>query len=69
VPPEGQLLDEVTGVWVSRKQGDSWTEAERVWLQKPGRPTLDDAGSLYFVHHFYEDGVKIEADIYVARRK
>jgi hypothetical protein len=37
--------------------------------QFAGEPTLDDAGNLYFVHHFYEDGVKIEADIYIARRK
>ena len=32
-------------------------------------PTLDDAGNLYFVHHFYENGAMIEADIYVAVRR
>lgn len=43
VPPERQLLDEVSGVWVSRKEADTWTEAERVWLQKPGKLALDGA--------------------------
>jgi hypothetical protein len=43
IPPEKQLLDEVTGVWVSHKIGDSWTEAERVWLQSPGKLALDGA--------------------------
>ena len=43
IPPEKQLLDEVTGVWISKKQGDSWGEAERVWLQEPGKLALDGA--------------------------
>jgi len=30
---------------------------------------LDDAGNLYFVHHYYENNVGIEADIYVAHKK
>jgi hypothetical protein len=33
-----------------------------------GEPTLDAQGNLYFVHHFYRDGVMIEADIYTAVR-
>jgi len=43
VPAEKQLLDEVTGVWVSRKTGGQWGEAERVWLQEPGKLALDGA--------------------------
>ncbi len=43
VPPEEQLLDEVTGVWVSYKEGETWREAERVWLQEPGKLALDGA--------------------------
>lgn len=43
IQPEKQLLDEVTGVWVSNKIGDSWTEAERVWLQSPAKLALDGA--------------------------
>jgi len=33
-----------------------------------GEGTLDEAGNLYFKHHFH-DGEAIEADIYVARRR
>lgn len=43
IPPEKQLLDNVTGVWVSHKIGDTWTEAERIWLQSPGKLALDGA--------------------------
>jgi len=43
VPPEKQLLDEVTGVWVSYKVGKNWSEPERVWLSKPGKLALDGA--------------------------
>ena len=37
--------------------------------QFAGEPTLDDAGNLYFVHHYFEHGQMIEADIYVAYKK
>jgi len=43
IPPEKQLLDNVTGVWVSHKIGNTWTEAERIWLQSPGKLALDGA--------------------------
>ena len=43
VPAEKQISDEVTGVWVSHKTGNSWSEAERVWLQDPGKLALDGA--------------------------
>jgi hypothetical protein len=43
VPPEKQILDDVTGVWVSQKTDDTWKEAERVWLQEPGKLALDGA--------------------------
>jgi len=43
VPVEKQLLDGVTGVYVSRRSGDSWSEAERVILQKVGKLSLDGA--------------------------
>ena len=46
----------------------SWSEPEMIVSQFAGEPTLDDDGNLYFVHHYYEDGVMIEADIYVAYR-
>lgn len=41
VPPEKQLLDSVTGIYVSHKQGDSWEKPERVILQDPGKLALD----------------------------
>ncbi len=43
IPAEKQVTDDVSGVWVSNKDGDSWSEPERVWLQKPGKLALDGA--------------------------
>lgn len=37
VPVEKQILDEVTGIYVSRNIDGQWQEPERVWLQKPGK--------------------------------
>jgi len=42
VPVEKQLLDGMTGIWISKKQADgSWGDAERVVLQDNGKPSLD----------------------------
>jgi hypothetical protein len=39
---QDQLLDGVTGVYVSNKfDNGSWSEPERVWLVEPGRLSLD----------------------------
>ncbi len=46
VPPEKQLLDDVSGIWVSQKNNNSWTKPERVWLQDPGKLALDGAVSI-----------------------
>jgi hypothetical protein len=46
-----------------------WGEPELILSQFAGEPTLDDDGNIYFVHHYYEEGVMIEADIYVAYKK
>ena len=43
ITPENQLFDSVTGIWVSHKTGSTWSEAERVWLQTPGKLALDGA--------------------------
>jgi hypothetical protein len=43
VPPQKQLLDNVTGVWVCRRYQDTWSRPERVWLQEPGKLSLDGA--------------------------
>lgn len=53
----------------SRKVGGAWQEGELIVSQFAGEPTLDAQGNLYFVHHFYDDGVMLEVDIYVAYRK
>lgn len=42
IPAEKQLLDGVTGIYVSKKQENgSWTEAKRVVLQDAGKLALD----------------------------
>ena len=56
-------------VYRSIKVDDEWQEPELIISQFAGEPTLDNEGNIYFVHHFYEDGKMIEADIYVAYRK
>jgi hypothetical protein len=49
--------------------GEDWGEPELIISQFAGEPTLDSAGNLYFAHHFYINGVMVDADIYVAYRK
>jgi hypothetical protein len=56
-------------VFRSVREEGAWAEPELIVSQFAAEPTLDDAGDLYFVHHFFEHGTMIEADIYVARRK
>ncbi len=62
-------------IFRSIKSNGGWGEPELIVSQFAGEPTLDDAGDLYFIHHFFEfdeelvENVMIEADIYVARRK
>lgn len=56
-------------IFKSNKNGNEWSQPELIISQFAGEPTLDDDGNLYFVHHFYENNVMIEADIYVAYRK
>lgn len=56
-------------IFKSVKAGNFWSEPQLIISQFAGEPTLDAAGNLYFVHHFYENGVMIEADIYIARPK
>jgi hypothetical protein len=53
----------------STKVDGEWQEGEIIVSRFAGEPTLDPQGNLYFVHHFYDDGVMLEVDIYVAYRK
>jgi len=67
--------DTIMGPCIYRSELDStgnWTRAELVVARFAGEPTLDDAGNLYFVHHYYTGGDSsrmLEADIYLCRRK
>jgi len=52
-------------VFRSKKVNETWQSPQLIVSQFAGEPTLDLAGNLYFVHHFYKEGVMLEADIYV----
>ena len=41
VPPEQQIIDGVTGIYVSHKRGDEWSVAQRVILQDKDDIALD----------------------------
>jgi len=56
-------------IFMSEKADGTWQKPELIISQFAGEPTLDDAGNIYFVHHFYKDNAMLEADIYVANRK
>jgi hypothetical protein len=56
-------------VWRSLRVNGEWQKAELVVSPLAGEPSLDKAGNLYFVHHFYKNNKMIEADIYVAYKK
>lgn len=57
------------GIFRSRKVHGKWGEPELIISQFAGEPSLDSVGNIYFVHHFFEDGKMIEADIYVCYKK
>lgn len=75
------LSQDGTELWITRTHlgtpaifrsvltNGTWSEPELIVRQFAGEPTLDSAGNLYFVHHFYANGSMVEADIYVAYRK
>ena len=56
-------------IFRSLKTNGAWSSPQLIVSQFAGEPTLDSAGHLYFVHHFYENKVMIEADLYVAYKK
>jgi hypothetical protein len=41
IPPEKQLLDGVTGIYMANKQNGDWSQPHRVWLQNTGELSLD----------------------------
>ncbi len=56
-------------VFVSYKESGVWQEPILIVSQFAGEPTLDNEGNLYFIHHFYMDGMMLDADIYLAKKK
>jgi len=56
-------------IFRSVKVDGEWGVPELILSRFAAEPTLDDAGNLYFAHHFIENDVLIEADIYVARKR
>lgn len=46
IPAEKQLLDGVTGIWVSSRSGEGWGEPQRVPLAQPGEVHLDGCPSV-----------------------
>ena len=75
VAPDGQELwvtrwhEGSPAIVRSKRVGEQWQEGELIVSRFAGEPTLDAQGNLYFVHHFYDEGVMLEVDIYVAYRK
>ena len=59
----------VAAVYRSKMDGADWGPGELIVSSFAGEPTLDSEGNLYFTHHYFKDGVMLEADIYVAYRK
>ncbi len=73
------LSQDGSELWLTRLEGASqlyrsqrvdggWGEPVLMFSGFAGEATLDAAGNVYFTHHYFEDGVMIEADIYVATR-
>jgi len=57
------------GIWRSLKVNDLWQAPEEIIAPLAGEPTIDQAGNVYFVHHFFSGDTMLEVDIYLAYRK
>jgi len=71
ISPQGDQLwfTRNWGIWRALRVDGEWQPAEQVIAPLAGEPSLDRAGNIYFVHHFYENDKMLEADIYVAYKK
>jgi hypothetical protein len=56
-------------IFRSKRVNGEWQAPELIISQFAGESSIDNQGNIYFTHHFYKDGVMLEADIYVAYRK
>ena len=57
------------GLWRSKLTDGEWSSPELMISPLAGEPSIDIYGNVYFTHHFFDDGVMLEADIYVAYKK
>ena len=65
-----RTLNGSPAIYRSTKLNGEWQPPELIVSQFAGEPTLDNAGNLYFVHHFFNaTGEMVEADIYVALKR
>ncbi|MFC1994153.1 hypothetical protein ACFLVI_02700 [Chloroflexota bacterium] len=56
-------------IFRSKRANGEWQAPELIISQFAGESSVDNEGNIYFTHHFYQDGVMLEADIYVAYKK
>lgn len=56
-------------IFRSKRISGDWCEPELIVSQFAAEPSLDREGNLYFIHHFVQDGVMLDADVYVAYHK
>ena len=56
-------------IFRSKRENNEWQEPELIISQFAGESSVDNEGNIYFTHHFYREGVMLEADIYVAYKK
>jgi hypothetical protein len=69
-PQEDELwITKNYGIWRSIKVDGIWQEPEEIVSTLAGEATIDRAGNVYFTHHYFENDMMIEADIYVIYRK
>jgi hypothetical protein len=56
-------------IFRSKRVNGEWQEPELIISQFAGESSVDSEGNIYFTHHYYKDGVMLEADIYIAYKK
>jgi hypothetical protein len=57
------------GLWRSISVAGEWQPPEQVISPLAGEASIDSAGNVYFVHHYFKDDQMLEADIFVAYKK
>jgi hypothetical protein len=66
-PDETELwISRDYALWRSKLVDGTWQAPVKMFSPLAGEATLDAAGNVYFVHHYYDGDRMIEADIYVS---